>query len=84
VPWRGRLDARRASFSQTLAGAVAASSQFPGQGDAVLLAGRAAYTTAMHGASLTAATVLVVAATVTLTLLRGADLTFTRPEARQP
>jgi hypothetical protein len=42
-------------------------------GQAVLDAGRAAYTSAMHSACLTAAGVLVLAAAVTLVMLRGDD-----------
>ena len=71
---------------ETLAGAVSTAGAHPGPvGDAVLAAGRASYTVAMHGASLVAAGVLVLAAVLTLTLLRGpraeSDLTLTRREA---
>ena len=63
-----------AEAGQTLAGAVAVSDQLPPAiGEAVLAAGRAAYTSAMHVACLTAAGVLVAATVVTLVLLRGAD-----------
>ncbi len=63
-----------AEAGQTLAGAVAVSAELPGaQADAVLAAGRAAYTAAMHGASHAAAGVLVLAALLTVTLLRGAE-----------
>jgi DHA2 family multidrug resistance protein-like MFS transporter len=63
-----------AEAGQTLAGALAVSAQLPAAlGDAVLAAGRAAYTTAMHAACLTAAGVLVLATVVTLVLLRGTD-----------
>jgi DHA2 family multidrug resistance protein-like MFS transporter len=59
---------------QTLGGAVAVAAHLPGAlGDAVLAAGRVAYTSAMHVACLTAAGVLVLAAVVTLVLLQGAD-----------
>jgi DHA2 family multidrug resistance protein-like MFS transporter len=65
-----------AEAGQTLAGALAVSAQLPAAlGDAVLAAGRAAYTTAMHAACLTAAGVLVLATVVTLVLLRGTDPT---------
>ena len=67
-----------AEAGQTLAGAVAVSAQLPApMGEAVLEAGRAAYTSAMHAACLTAAGVLVVAIGVTLILLRGADASST-------
>jgi len=70
-----------AEAGQTLAGAVAVSAQLPGAiGEEVLDAGRAAYTSAMHAACLTAAGVLVVAIVVTLVLLRGADASRTRVE----
>jgi DHA2 family multidrug resistance protein-like MFS transporter len=63
-----------AEAGQTLAGAVAVSEQLPGAlGQAVMEAGRAAYTAAMHTAGLTAAGVLVLAAVVTLVMLRGTD-----------
>ncbi len=63
-----------AEASQTLAGAGAVSAQLPGAlGQAVMEAGRAAYTAAMHTAGLTAAGVLVLAAAVTLVMLRGSD-----------
>jgi DHA2 family multidrug resistance protein-like MFS transporter len=59
---------------QTLGGAVAVAAHLPAAlGQAVLDAGRAAYTSAMHAASLTAAGVLVLAAVVTLVMLRGDD-----------
>jgi DHA2 family multidrug resistance protein-like MFS transporter len=85
-----------AEAEQTLAGAVSVAAQAPGPvGDAVLLAGRTAYVTALNGASLVAAGVLVVAAVVTLTLLRETrdnaentrverDATFTRAHESQP
>jgi DHA2 family multidrug resistance protein-like MFS transporter len=61
---------------QTLAGAVTVSAQLPGAlGEAVLEAGRAAYTAAMHSAALAAAGVLVLATVLTLVLLRGTDPT---------
>ena len=63
-----------AEASQTLGGALAVSAQLPADlGHAVLEAGRAAYTAAMHAAGLTAAGVLVLAAVVTLVMLRGSD-----------
>jgi MFS transporter, DHA2 family, multidrug resistance protein len=63
-----------AEAGQTLAGAVAVSAQLPSPlGEAVLDAGRAAYTVAMHAACLTAAGVLVVGIGLTLFMLRGAD-----------
>jgi MFS transporter, DHA2 family, multidrug resistance protein len=74
-----------AEAGQTLGGAVAVSEQLPGAlGHAVLEAGRAAYTAAMHTAGLTAAAVLVLAAAVTLVLLRGSDTRTTpaQEEAR--
>jgi DHA2 family multidrug resistance protein-like MFS transporter len=70
----GLPDAAAEEAGQTLAGAVAVSAQLPGAlGEAVLEAGRAAYTSAMHAACLTAAGVLLVAIVLTLVLLRGAD-----------
>jgi DHA2 family multidrug resistance protein-like MFS transporter len=61
-----------AEAGQTLAGAVTTAAQLPpSQGDAVLAAGRQAYTSAMHGASLAAAAVLVLAATIAVTVLRA-------------
>jgi DHA2 family multidrug resistance protein-like MFS transporter len=70
-----------AEAGQTLAGAVAVSAQLPAPlGGAVLDAGRAAYTSAMHAACLTAAGVLLVAIVVTLALLRGTDATRTSVE----
>jgi DHA2 family multidrug resistance protein-like MFS transporter len=63
-----------AEAGQTLGGAVAVAAHLPAAlGQAVLDAGRAAYTSAMHSACLTAAGVLVVAAVVTLGMLRGDD-----------
>jgi len=60
---------------------VAVSAQLPApMGEAVLEAGRAAYTSAMHAACLTAAGVLVVGISVTLVLLRGADASRTAVE----
>lgn len=57
--------------SQTLAGAAAVAATRPGPaGDAVLAAGRAAYLSGMHAASLVAAGVLVIAAILAVTLLR--------------
>ena len=70
-----------AEAGQTLAGAVAVSAQLPAPlGGAVLDAGRAAYTSAMHAACLTPAGVLLVAIVVTLALLRGTDATRTSVE----
>ena len=67
-----------AEASQTLGGALAVSAQLPADlGHAVVEAGRAAYTSAMHAAGLTAAGVLVLAAVVTLVMLRGGDRTAT-------
>ena len=74
-----------AEASQTLGGAVAVSAQLPADlGHAVVEAGRAAYTSAMHAAGLTAAGVLVLAAVVTLVMLRGGDRAATpaQDEAR--
>jgi MFS transporter, DHA2 family, multidrug resistance protein len=70
-----------AEAGETLAGAVAVSTQLPAPlGEAVLQAGRAAYTSAMHAACVTAAGVLVLAIVLTLTLLRGADPSRTSVE----
>jgi DHA2 family multidrug resistance protein-like MFS transporter len=74
-----------AEAGQTLGGALAVSMQLPADlGHAVVEAGRAAYTAAMHAASLTAAGVLVLAAVVTLVMLRGGDRSATpaQEEAR--
>ena len=61
-----------------MGGALAVSAQLPADlGHAVVEAGRAAYTAAMHAAGLTAAGVLVLAAVVTLVMLRGGDRTAT-------
>lgn len=59
-----------AEAGQTLAGATVAARDLAGApGEALLQAGRAAYVQAMHGASLTAAGVLVVAALACILLL---------------
>ena len=61
-----------AEAGQTLAGAVASAGALPPEQSAAMLStGRAAYTVAMHAASLTAAGVLVLAAVLTLVLLGG-------------
>jgi DHA2 family multidrug resistance protein-like MFS transporter len=63
-----------AEAGQTLGGAVAVAAHLPASiGQAVLDAGRAAYTSAMHAACLTAAGVLVLAAVVTVVMLRGGE-----------
>jgi len=60
-----------AGAGQTLAGATVAAEGLPAtQGDALLVAGRTAYVSAMQGASLVAAGVLVVSAVITVVLLR--------------
>lgn len=74
----GTPAAAAAEAGQTLAGATVAAGTLPGaQGEALLIAGRSAYVEAMHGASLTAAGVLVLAAIVCAVLLREG-----RPTAR--
>ncbi|WP_445280853.1 MFS transporter [Streptomyces sp. DSM 118148] len=63
-----------AEAHETLGGALAVAGRLPGRtGDALAAAAREAFTTGMHGAAVTGAAVLVLAAVAAAVTLRGID-----------